>query len=565
MTAKISFSPCAFLFLALLSVLSASFLASGVTVGFSALPRLLVFLGTYLAARILFSVDFKVMERWTLVAAESLCIFECVLGLLQMVGIARSNHGLFLITGTFMNPGPFGGLVGMIGVIAAVHGWRHRDALSGEGLRRPGNWPIMLSLVTVALAVTVLPASMSRAAWLSVAVALLVFASAELELKVWIRRHRMLSLTGAVVGVVLLAGVFAFKRDSAVGRLHIWHMELRAVTDHPLLGVGPGNEMGAYGTAQERYFRSKPRSSVELQAAGCPEYAFNEYLKFGMQGGVFCLFFVVALAVVSVSTLLKSGSVLAYGMTAFSVFAFFSYPLSCFPLVLLLAVFIAAAGSVSGRAAETGKGFEAKSAAPLVPVVLLLCLAIFSITFFNGTRYKAYRNALSEWESSQHLRVMEMYADQVEVLVPLYNSLQSDMHYLYDYGYALYKTDRYAESNTVLSEGASISCDPMFHNIMGKNWEAMGWYDKAEEEYLRAHYMVPGRLYPYILLMEMASRRGDMESAAGYARSVLALPVNGRNLTMVELHERADTCLTGLLERSGRQKLLKVEPVPERK
>ena len=282
MTAKISSGPCAFLFLAILAVLSASSLANGAAVSFSTVPGLLAFFGTCLVARILFSVDFKGMERWTLAAAELLCIFECVLGLLQIMGLVRSNHGLFLLTGTFGNPGPFGGLVGVIGVMAAVHVWRNRNAFSGNGLSWPGSWPVMLSLVTTALTVVVLPASMSRAAWLSAAVALLVFASAELGLKVWIRRHRVLSVTSAVVAVVLLAGMFVFKRDSAVGRLHIWHMELRAIANHPLLGVGPENGMGAYGIAQEEYFRAKPRSAVELRAAGCPEYAFNEYLKFGV-------------------------------------------------------------------------------------------------------------------------------------------------------------------------------------------------------------------------------------------------------------------------------------------
>ena len=54
--------------------------------------------------------------------------------------------------------------------------------------------------------------------------------------------------------------------------------------------------------------------------------------------------------------------------------------------------------------------------------------------------------------------------------------------------------------------------------------------------------MMPSRLYPYILLMEMKERRGgDTEQALAYPRETLSLPVNDRNMSMHDLHNRAET------------------------
>lgn len=526
------------LLLILFTWLGLSAALNGCTFNVSQVLECIVFLVVFFVTTTLFSALQRRAEISILVVFELVSIFECILGILQILGLMRSNHGVFILTGTFGNPGPFGGFVAVVTAMAAVDFWRNREKLLTGGWKVSRNLPIMLSLTTLVLGALVLPASMSRAAWLSVVVALLVFVFAELGFSVWIGRHKMLTMIGTVVAVALLVGMFALKQDSAVGRLHIWHMELHVIADHQLFGVGPGNEFGAYGQAQEKYFRTKPRSMVEVQAAGCPEYAFNEYLKFGMQGGVLCLLFVAALVVVSIAALQKSGSVLTYGMIAFSVFAFFSYPLSCFLMLLLSAVFFAAAGSAPAHKIFAGEFTFVKHVFPVVFVVLLFGGAAFVVLFFTSACYEMRREALSKWESSQHLGSMEMYVDQAEVLASLHNSLHDEMSYLYDYGYALHRTGRYNESNAILSEGAAISCDPVFHVIMGKNHEAMGNYEKAEEEYLHAHYMVPCRLYPLVLLMEMKLSQGRRADAVLLCEEILSMPVNGRNLTMADLRRR---------------------------
>lgn len=152
---------------------------------------------------------------------------------------------------------------------------------------------------------------------------------------------------------------------------------------------------------------------------------------------------------------------------------------------------------------------------------------------------KRIKNAEQEWREEQKSASFEMFDGEADRLAILYPQLRMKFRYLYDYGYALHKEGRYAESNVILIEGASRSSDPMFYNIIGKNFEALGDYDEAKRNYVHSHNMVPSRLYPYILLMEMEEKRGDIKQALSYAQKALSLPVNDRNMSMRNLHNRA--------------------------
>ena len=47
------------------------------------------------------------------------------------------------------------------------------------------------------------------------------------------------------------------------------------------------------------------------------------------------------------------------------------------------------------------------------------------------------------------------------------------------------------------------SNDPMILNIIGKNYQASGEYKKAEEYLIRSTHRLPGRIYPYYLLVKL--------------------------------------------------------------
>ena len=96
----------------------------------------------------------------------------------------------------------------------------------------------------------------------------------------------------------------------------------------------------------------------------------------------------------------------------------------------------------------------------------------------------------------------------------------------------------------------------MFHNIIGKCHEALGRYDAARDEYMTAHYMVPCRLYPLVLLMRMYASQGEYAKAAAAGNKLLGMPVNPKNHAMVKLKSDAARELEGYmdgLEKEGSQ------------
>ena len=418
--------------------------------------------------------------RTLIVILSFLALCESSLGLLQVLGLRVSGHVGFVMTGSFANPGPYGGLIAILLAILGTYVIQNRNAQKWYDKAL-----VILSAISCALCIIVLPASMSRAAWLALGVAVLVLGFKELSFADWIRKHKALAVIASVIVLIAMTGVFFLKKDSAIGRLHIWHMELRAIAEKPLSGHGKGTVLGVYGDTQAKYFAEKERPEIITKVAGCPEYAFNEYLKIGVEYGIPAMMGIIAVLILLIVLLLKFRSPFAYGLIAFCVFAFFSYPL------------------------------EAVRIKPDVE---------------------------KKWESIRYLSTMELYEDSVEELAPLYDDLKDNYRYLYDYGYALHKCERYQESTKILKEGAVISSDPMFYNIIGRNYEVMKEYDKARDAYTHAHNMVPCRIYPLVLLMEMYASIGDDKTAVKYGASALQAPYNERHRNMVLLRNRVQAC-----------------------
>ena len=420
-------------------------------------------------------------DKFLILIASIFTLYETSLGLLQIIGVCASSHSNFIMTGSFDNPGPYGGFIAIMLAILGAYVLLNRNVDKWYE-----NVLVVLSMISCALCMIVLPASMSRAAWLALGFAALVFGLKELNLADWIGKHKRNAIIASVLVLMVMIGVFFIKKDSAIGRLHIWNIELRAIADKPWTGHGKGSVLGVYGDMQAEYFAKKNRPEIIKKVAGCPEYAFNEYLKVGVEYGIPAMLAVIAVLIGSIHLLLKSHSPIAYGLIVFSVFAFFSYPLSA---------------------------------------------------------VKIKSEAEKDWESVRYLSGMELYADAADEYAPLYEDLKDNYRYLYDYGYALFKCGRYTESNKILKEGSKISSDPMFYNIMGRNNEALGFFREAESNYWHSNHMVPCRIYPLSLLMNLKIKIGSNQEAIEIGEKISSMQINDKLLSMKRLHKE---CLSRL-------------------
>ena len=505
------------------------------------------------------------------VIVSGLCVWgiaEAFYGLSQVLGWRSSRHALYALTGHFQNPGPFGGFIACVMAVAGAWLLRHsKDHPAGPTIYSVVNWTTTaLAWVALAAGLLVLPASMSRAGWLGLAVALGVEwmrSPIRSGMTMPIRSGMTVSekpgmtkschsraggnlsrgVIGSLVVLTLLAGAFALKPDSALGRLHVWRMECRALAARPWRGAGPGLGPWAYGEAQEAFFREHlaTASPATVRVAGCPEYAFNEFLGLGVEYGLPALLLSILLVVSSILVLHRSNSPLAAGLTAWAVFACASYPLSVPQLRILGTIFIivaiiAGALQTAGRQCRRenrGHPRPRKREGPADEV--------------SG------RDERSEVLGRHCLRLAGLLPGLSTILLTCWilfcGSIRTDREQfreLYSEGYALHQAGEYEESTKLLEEGALLSCDPMFEIILGKNAEALGNYVEAARLYEKAHYMVPSRLYPLVRLMRLQVRLGEDDAALETARAIVSMPVNDRNAGMPRLHKETQVTLDSL-------------------
>lgn len=89
-------------------------------------------------------------------------VVEAVWGIRQVYGFTYSNHSLYALTGSFYNPGPYSGYLAMIFPVC-LYEWLKRK----EGKK---TIPYYMALFVMLLILCVLPAGMSRSAWIAAAV-----------------------------------------------------------------------------------------------------------------------------------------------------------------------------------------------------------------------------------------------------------------------------------------------------------------------------------------------------------------------------------------------------------
>ncbi|MBQ8520385.1 MAG: O-antigen ligase family protein [Bacteroides sp.] len=392
------------------------------------------------------NIGVKLLVVWLLILAGAI---EAIWGLLQVYGYEPSNHSLYALTGSFYNPGPYSGFLAMC-VPVALHEW-----LEGKRVWKH------VSLAALVLMLVVLPSGMSRSAWLAALVASGYVLGMHYREKVC--RYWKYFCVGGLLLVVLAIGAYYWKKDSADGRLLMWKVATQAVLDQPWQGVGWEYVAGAYGDAQERYFASGAASEQEAHVAGAPEYVFNEYLQVAMAWGVPALCGILLL-VGGCFYLGHRGRMFGVcgGLLSLGMFSFSSYPFQFVEfIVALIALLVACMMRLRNVCLQVS----------VLIIGIVVCLYLYD-----------YRE--------EH---------------PIRKA-----HTMFERAHSLHKAGEWEASTELLKETMRISSDAMILNIIGKNCQALGYYEEAEEWFIRSTHRLPNRIYPYYLLAKLYAECSDV-------------------------------------------------------
>ncbi len=404
-------------------------------------------------------------------------IFEASYGLCQMFGFAASGHHLYAVTGTFANPGPYGGFLAVCAACALCLCKKHGSKLF---------WCVA-SLMCLMIFV-----SMSRAAMAAVLVSACVLWRSDIK-RNWKWLLPMVLAAAAVL--------YVFKSGSANGRIFMAFMGFEAWKDAFWLGNGPGTFLQAISNSEIRWFSTNPHSSL-ANWAGVAEYPFCEPSKIAVEYGAVGLLLFLGMVVCASVSLWKKSAPTFFGLLSLCVFSLFSYPLSLWPFMLTMVTFIAEAITPE------------KSASKSKSIVCgLLGLSMVGISL---SMLKPYWQAQHEYAKFSYTRHPAFIKDYYRLL-PL---MLEDRRFLFAFGQTLRDVGRYNDSNDMLSHCERISNDPMITVLIGRNYEDMGAIYLAEERYLDAYRMQPNRIYPLYRLMKMHQARGDTAKCMEYAHAV---------------------------------------------
>lgn len=206
-------------------------------------------------------------------------VCEVIIVLLQEWHWISSNHSWFDITGTFGNPGPLGGFLGILcaGVINVIY--RRR----GINEVRTLAW----ILIGVLLMYGVI-ASDSRSSLLAaftggvvIFIRRIVYLIQENRIKRVVVECFSTFMILSTVSVIL----YCLKPDSADGRLLVWLNTLRLISDYSVFGWGTGGWTANYMLYQADFFASYPQSPF-IMLADNVAYPYNEILHIGAEHGL---------------------------------------------------------------------------------------------------------------------------------------------------------------------------------------------------------------------------------------------------------------------------------------
>ena len=456
------------------------------------IDTLVPYLISYCLFRVLFSLNHECVTFVLITVLSVLCIKELYEGYTQVFMYFGKKTGQEICTGSFSNSGLYGCFLAVCAstfVACCV---------------MAGNRYIKIVLIALTVfSMLLLPVTMSRASLLAFVASVIMLILNLKWGKLFVRRNWIVL---SVIVLLLGTGAYVVKKDSADGRMLMNRIGLQIIMRNGLRGVGRGYYAGVYGEEQCNFFMELGENDGDgmdingipesmRKIADCPCYAFNEYLKVGVENGLVAMLLLMALIIVGIMASYKSGNCLCYPLLTLAVFSFFSYPFQTKFFTYLLMAFLASAGKNENRR---------------VMYVAFYCIIAFVACVYVKTSsdYKEKTNARSYQYNGDNLFECQpsvlMYKD---FLTDSYNIV--DQNILFYCGQAYNKSGEYYKSDSILNIGTLISSDPMFWNVMGNNSLALGNYREAEERYKHAFYMVPNRLYPLYLLAKLYNTEGD--------------------------------------------------------
>lgn len=453
----------------------------------------------------------------TLIILIVICI-SCMYGILQLYGIIPSNSPFFRVTGPFHNPARYAiFLVALLPYCLSAYLLYPKVSKWYKTIN-------IFSMVTGLMALLILPATSTRAAWIGLLVSVLfiLYYSYKPQFKK-LKNNVWLIFLGIFLCISVSFLLYKFKPRSAESRLTIWEISLNMVKEHPITGVGYGNFENRYADYQAKYFSQHPADLNKIQSADVVRYAYNIFLQILCEQGItgLILFMILLYYIIPKSMLSKFAidqqetylMIISFaGIIAIVTSGISSYPFDIQPVICIFFIHMAI---LSGLNKEKNS---------LVLKTGKIQLIFAGILLFGGS-------ILLLLQTGRHLGALRTWGLGIRDKVPskelttTYTVLKGNINFMDYYSTLLLREKKYKEVIDVLKSSGFLLMYPSFYLNLGQAYEATGDYQKAEESYLTASNMVPNKFTSKYLLAKFYLNTKQFKKSAALAEHILAMPV----------------------------------------
>jgi hypothetical protein len=424
-----------------------------------------------------------------------------------------------------------------------------------------------LSIIGIISILLVLPASRSRAAWLAVIGSSILLLSVHFGLPVKIRaylnttRKKVLAISGSLILIAGIAfGLYHFNKASSDGRLLIWKVSSEMIKDKPLFGHGFDGFKKQYMNYQADFFVKQPNSRF-VKVAGDNTYTFNEFLKVTTESGFTGLLFVLLILGSGFTHWMKNRNTLRQNfekdfkdhfaeipnliapavVLSILIFAFFSYPMQILPIKTALVVAFAIVPA-NTRFNVSEKPYPKRSRGSNV-LLVLVGFACPGFTVLATNQLPPLQKAITQWKDATDYYQMEYYTESLEEFANAYPILQTNGDYLTNYGKALAMAEKPGDAVILLQQAACYYPNTIVYTALGDSYKQLKQNNEAEQAYLIACTMNPGRMYPKYLLAKLYNETGQTEKAKELANQLLEMEVKVESTAVEEIRQEMNMIL----------------------
>ena len=431
----------------------------------------------------------------TLSWAIMLCVLsQAIYGLLQKCGICPIPSATLPMCGSFDNP------AGLSSALAFALPFGLALTLSANRWHRFVIWTSII-IIIVALIL-----SESRAGILSSCIIFLCFflikRAKTSQLFIW-----SIAATFAVLSVFL----YLYKKDSANGRLLIWQCTWEIIKESPIIGHGSDGFEIHYMNKQADFFRQHPDSPYSLLADNVKS-PFNEYLSLCVSYGfigitILCAFvYIIYFAWKLHPYGNSSTSILCLlSVAIFSLFSYpFRYPHTWFFCIASICVLLHNAYPKLWHKSQL--------------TVLSICTISSTVIFLQSI---SKIHAEMRWCEAANRSLCGLTHQMLPTYQELYDDLNNNPLFLYNYAAELNIAGQYAESYRIGIESEALMADYYTQLLQADNCKQMKRYDDAKHYLMQASFMCHNRFTPLYELFKIHQAEGNITGMEQTATSIL--------------------------------------------